>query len=207
MGVSNTLCTIFRTGLLAGGILWLTLMVSATPGAASFTASFQPCVLPPAAGAGDGVLARCQVEFAGKPGLVELVGRAPNHVREAVFRDQDNRIVQRIPVSARPFIDPENVSILVRDMNFDGLPDFGLRDFARIGANEPWQFWLWQAARNRFVFHPALSKLPNPEVSKTSRVVRSHIVDDHSDKVTTISYVWREGELVRQTLVREPGRR
>ncbi|MGI9513481.1 MAG: XAC2610-related protein [Anderseniella sp.] len=142
-------------------------------------------------------MARCRVEFAGKPGSIELVGRAPNHVREAVFRNQDNQAVQRIPISARPFIDPENVSIIVRDMNFDGMPDFGLRDFALTGANEPWQFWLWDGESSRFVFHPALSKLPNPEVSKASRVVRSHVVDSHSN-VTTITYTWREGKLVRQ---------
>ncbi|MEM9472600.1 MAG: hypothetical protein AAGA00_11590 [Pseudomonadota bacterium] len=174
------------------------------PGAASFTASFQSCALPAVAAGRDGVLARCQIEFAGHPGSVELVGRAPNHVREAVFRDQDKQTVQRIPVSARPFIDPENVSIIVRDMNFDGLPDFGLRDFARTGANEPWQFWLWEDARNRFVFHPALSQLPNPEVSPAAKVVRSHVVEDDDNKVTTITYRWHQGKLMRLTSEREP---
>ena len=142
-------------------------------------------------------MARCQIEFAGSPGSVELVGRAPNHVREAVFRDQHNLTVQRIPVSAQPFIDPENVSIIVRDMNFDGMTDFGLRDFALTGANEPWQFWLWNSESNRFEFHSALSKLPNPEVSTTSRVVRAHVVDNQNN-VTTITYTWHEGKLVRQ---------
>lgn len=186
-----------RISTIACCAFWLAVVVPFTPGGASFTASFQPCELPSISTGSDGVLARCQVEFAGKPGSIELVGRAPNHVREAVFRDRDNLTVQRIPVSARPFIDPENVSIIVRDMNFDGMPDFGLRDFALTGANEPWQFWLWDEERSRFVFHPALSKLPNPEVSKASRVVRAHVVDDH-DNVTTITYTWRGGKLVRQ---------
>jgi hypothetical protein len=167
------------------------------PGNASFTASFQPCQLPVVATGSNGVLARCQVDFAGSSGTVELVGQAPNRVHEAVFRGQNGETVQRIPVSVRPFIDPENVSIIVRDMNFDGMPDFGLRDFALTGANEPWQFWLWDRMHNRFVFHPALSKLPNPEVSPASQVVRAHVIDEQSN-VTTITYTWHKGELVQQ---------
>lgn len=202
---SNTMCSGYGNSTIACGVFWLVLVVPSILGNASFTASFQSCVLPVVATGKDGVLALCQVEFAGHPGSVELFGRAPNHVREAVFRDEDNQIVQRIPVLAQPFIDPENVSIIVRDMNFDGLPDFGLRDFARTGANEPWQFWLWETTRTRFVFHAALSKLPNPEVSKASGVVRSHVIDDHSN-VTTITYRWRKGKLMRLSSERELAR-
>lgn len=182
--------------------IWFAFVLFPSHGLASFTASFQPCELPVVAAGNDGVLARCQVEFAGNSGSVELVGRVPNHVREAVFRDEDNETVQRIPVSARPFIDPENVSIIVRDMNFDGMPDFGLRDFALTGANEPWQFWLWDTERKRFVFHPALSKLPNPEVSIASQVVRAHVVDKHGN-ITTNTYIWRKDDLVLQGSTRE----
>lgn len=202
---SNTIAAVCRNSAIACGVFWLALAVGSAPGAASFTASFQPCVLPAVAAGSDGVLARCEVEFAGHPGSVELVGQAPNHVREAVFRRADNQVIQRIPVSARPFVDPENVSIIVRDMNFDGWPDFGLRDFARTGANEPWQFWLWEVARSRFVPHSALSKLPNPEVSNISKVVRAHVVDDHGN-VTTITYKWHQGELVEQGTEREIAR-
>lgn len=202
---SNTISTVCSNCAIACGVFWLALAVQSAPGAASFTASFQPCVLPSVAVGSDGVLARCEVEFAGRPGSVELVGQAPNHVREAVFRNEGNQVIQRIAVSARPFIDPENVSIIVRDMNFDGWPDFGLRDFARTGANEPWQFWLWEAARSRFVFHSALSRLPNPEVSKASKVVRAHVMDDDSN-VTTITYKWYQGELVEQGAERETAR-
>lgn len=191
--------------MIAGSVICFVFSVFSASGIASFTASFQPCVLPVIATGSDGVLARCQVEFAGKPGWVELVGQAPNRVREAVFRNKDEKAVQRIPVSARPFIDPENVSIIVRDMNFDGMPDFGLRDFALTTANEPWQFWLWDMSRNRFVFHPALSRLPNPEVSTASQVVRAHVVDEHNN-VTTITYAWHQGKLVRQGSTREIAR-
>lgn len=198
----KTSWTEVRQRAIACCAVWLASTVMHSPGNASFTASFQPCELPVVVTGNDGVLARCLVEFAGNPGSVELVGRAPNHVREAVFRDRDNETVQRIPVSARPFIDPENVSIIVRDMNFDGMPDFGLRDFALTGANEPWQFWLWDRVHNRFVFHPALSKLPNPEVSTASQVVRAHVVDEHSN-ITTNTYTWHQGELVLQGSTRE----
>lgn len=181
------------------------LVLVPSQGLASFTASFQPCELPVVAAGRSGVLARCQVDFADSSGTVELVGEAPDQVHEAVFRSHDDRTVQRIPVSARPFIDPENVSIIVRDVNFDGKPDFGLRDFALTGLNEPWQFWLWNAQRNRFVFHPALSRLPNPEVSTAAQVVRAHIVDQNSN-ITINTYTWQNGELVLQGSTRETAR-
>ena len=202
MAVSDTIWTACRKSTITCCVMWFASTALPTSGNASFTASFQPCVLPVTAAGNDGVLARCQIEFAGNPGSVELVGRAPNHVQEAIFRDGNNETVQRIPVSARPFIDPENVSIIVRDMNFDGMPDFGLRDFALTGPNEPWQFWLWDRGHNRFVFHPALSKLPNPEVSTASQVVRAHVVDDHSN-ITTNTYTWHNGDLVLQGSARE----
>ena len=63
----------------------------------------------------------------------------------------------------------------LRDMNFDGMPDFGLRDFAVNGANEPWRFWLWDVLRRKFVYHEVLSRLPNPEVSSVSKVIRSYM--------------------------------
>ncbi len=192
-------------GALACCMIWLASATMPASGNASFTASFQPCDLPVVASGSTGVLARCQVEFAGSPGSVELVGQAPDRVAEVVFRGQDNETVQRITVSARPFIDPENVSIIVRDMNFDGMPDFGLRDFALTGANEPWQFWLWDGVRNEFVFHRGLSKLPNPEVSTASRVVRAYLVDGHNN-ITTKTYSWHKGELVLQETSREVAR-
>lgn len=198
----KTSWTAARQGAIACWAVWLASTVMLAPGNASFTASFQPCELPVIATGSTGVLARCQIDFAGGSGTVELVGQAPNQVHEAIFRGQNDETVQRITVSARPFIDPENVSIIVRDMNFDGMPDFGLRDFALTGANEPWQFWLWNAKRNRFLFHQALSKLPNPEVSTASQVVRAHVVDEHSN-VTTITYTWHKGELVQQGSTRE----
>lgn len=197
--------TKYGHGTIACCAIWFASLAFPVNGNASFTASFQPCVLPVVTVGNDGVLARCQVEFAGQTGSVELLGQAPNLVREAVFRDDNNKAVQRIVISARPFIDPENVSIIVRDMNFDGFPDFGLRDFALTGANEPWQFWLWDAAHEEFVFHPALSKLPNPEVSTASKVVRAHVVDEHNN-VTTNTYAWRKGELVLQGSTREVAR-
>lgn len=199
---SNNVWKICRNSTAAFSAIWFALVLFPLHLAASFTASFQPCKLPVVATGNDGVLARCQVEFAGNPGSVELIGRPPNHVREAVFRDTDDKIVQRIQVSARPFIDPENVSIIVRDMNFDGLPDFGLRDFALTGANEPWQFWLWDRKTSSFVFHSALSKLPNPEVSTASKVVRAHVVDDQNN-ITTNTYSWHQGELVLEGSTRE----
>jgi len=183
-----------RTATLAWCAFWLTLLVLPTYVSASFTASFQPCDLPAVTAGKSGVLARCHVDFAGKPGTVELVGRPPDQLREAVFRNHDGRIIQRIAVSARPFIDPENVSIIVRDMNFDGMSDFGLRDFAFNGANEPWKFWLWDVLRRQFVYHEVLSRLPNPEVSSMSKVVRSHVIDARNN-VTTNTYIWREGKL------------
>ncbi|NNJ74960.1 MAG: hypothetical protein HKP56_07350 [Anderseniella sp.] len=199
---SHIIWTVCRNSTTAFSAIFFALVLFPPHGLASFTASLQPCQLPVLAIGNDGVLARCQVYFAGSPGSVELVGRAPNHVREAVFRDRDKKTVQRIPVSAQPFIDPENVSIIVRDMNFDGMPDFGLRDFALTGANEPWRFWLWDRVRNSFVFHTALSKLPNPEVSTASQVVRAHVVDEH-DNITTNTYTWHQGELVLQGSTRE----
>ncbi len=199
---SNNIWTVCKNSTAAFSAICFASVLSAPHLLASFTASFQPCELPIVAVGDDGVLARCQVQFAGNPGSVELVGRAPNHVREAVFRDRDKKTVQRIAVSARPFIDPENVSIIVRDMNFDGMPDFGLRDFALSGANESWQFWLWDGVRSSFVFHPALSKLPNPEVSTASQVVRSYVVDEHSN-ITTNTYTWHKGSLVLQGAARE----
>ncbi|MEO9876892.1 MAG: hypothetical protein ABJM26_03520 [Anderseniella sp.] len=202
----NNIWTVSRTGAIAFSAIWFAFVWVPSHVLASFTASFQPCELPVVATGNDGVLARCQVEFAGSSGSVELVGRAPNHVREAIFRDEDNETIQRIPVSAQPFIDPENVSIIVRDMNFDGLPDFGLRDFALTGANEPWQFWLWDGVRDRFVFHSALSKLPNPEVSAASQVVRAYVIDEQ-DNITTNTYTWNEDELVLQGSTREVIRR
>ena len=198
----NTNWTAACQGAIACSAIWLVSTVMPAPGNASFTASFQPCELPVVAIGSNGVLARCRIDFAGGSGTVELVGQAPNQVHEAVFRGLNDETVQRIPVSARPFIDPENVSIIVRDMNFDGMSDFGLRDFALTGPNEPWQFWLWDMVQNRFVFHPALSKLPNPEVSTASQVVRAHVVDEHNN-VTTITYIWYKGELVPQSSARE----
>ncbi|MGB5215867.1 MAG: hypothetical protein WBN88_19750 [Anderseniella sp.] len=209
--VENTRCvmiglkaswTVVRQGVIACCTLGIVSVVMHSPGNASFTASFQPCELPAIATGSNGMLARCQVDFAGSSGTVELVGQAPNQVHEVVFRGQNDETVQRIPVSARPFIELENVSIIVRDMNFDGMPDFGLRDFALTGPNEPWQFWLWDRAHNRFVFHTALSKLPNPEVSTASQVVRAHVVDDHSN-ITTNTYTWHKGDLVLQGSARE----
>lgn len=202
---SNIVWTVCKNGAVALSVTCFALVLFPLHLLASFTASFQPCELPVIVTGNDGVLARCQVEFAGNPGSVELIGRAPNHVREAVFRDRDKKTVQRIPVSARPFIDPENVSIIVRDMNFDGMPDFGLRDFALTGANEAWQFWLWDSERTSFVFHSALSKLPNPEVSIASQVVRAYVVDEHNN-ITTHTYIWRKGELVLQGSTREINR-
>lgn len=199
---SNVIWTVCRKSTTAFCAIWFAVVSVPSQGFASFTASFQPCELPVLATGNDGVLARCQVDAAGNPGSVELVGRAPNHVREAVFRDRRKKTVQRIPVSAQPFIDPENVSIIVRDTNFDGMPDFGLRDFALTGANEPWQFWLWDGERNSFVFHPARSKLPNPEVSTASQVVRAYVVDEQNN-ITTNTYTWNEGELVLQGSIRE----
>ncbi|MEM7634531.1 MAG: hypothetical protein AAF299_08220 [Pseudomonadota bacterium] len=197
--------TAARRGAISCCAFWLVSFAIPVPGNASFTASFQPCELPVVAAGRSGVLARCQVDFADSSGTVELVGEAPDQVHEAVFRSYDDRTVQRIPVSARPFIDPENVSIIVRDVNFDGKPDFGLRDFALTGLNEPWQFWLWNAKRNRFVFHPALSRLPNPEVSTAAQVVRAHIVDQNSN-ITINTYTWQNGELVLQGSTRETAR-
>lgn len=202
---SHIIWTICRNSTAGFFAISLASMLLSSHLLASFTASFQPCELPVIATGHDGVLARCQVEFAGNPGSVELIGRASNHVREAVFRDRDKKTVQRIPVSARPFIDPENVSIIVRDMNFDGMPDFGLRDFALTGANEAWQFWLWDSERTSFVFHSALSKLPNPEVSTASQVVRAYVVDEHNN-ITTQTYIWRKGELMLQGSTREINR-
>jgi len=203
---SNIVWTACRNSATAFSAICFALVLFSSHLLASFTASFQPCELPFVATGNDGVLARCQVEFAGNPGSVELIGRAPNHVREAVFRDRDKKAVQRIPVSARPFIDPENVSIIVRDMNFDGMPDFGLRDFALTGANEPWQFWLWDSERNSFVFHSALSRLPNPEVSTASQAVRAHVVDEQNNVITN-TYIWQKDELVLQGSTREINRR
>jgi len=195
-----------RTIAIAFCAFWFASLVLPSFANASFTASLQPCDLPFVASGSTGVLARCQVEFAGRPGIVELVGRPPDQLREAVFRNQDGHTVQRIVTSARPFIDPENVSIIVRDMNFDGMPDFGLRDFAVNGANEPWKFWLWDALRRQFVYHEVLSRLPNPEVSKTSKVVRSHVIDA-GNNVTTNTYIWRRGELLLRDTAREPARK
>ncbi|WP_337660628.1 XAC2610-related protein [Anderseniella sp. Alg231-50] len=205
MTASKMSWTAAGQGALACCMLWLASTAVPAPGNASFTASFQPCDLPLVASGSNGVLARCQVEFAGSQGSVELVGQAPNRVTEVLFRSESNETVQRIAVSARPFIDPENVSIIVRDMNFDGMPDFGLRDFALTGANEPWQFWLWDEVLDRFVYHRALSKLPNPEVSTASQVVRAYLVDEHNN-ITTKTYSWHKGELVLQGISREVAR-
>jgi hypothetical protein len=56
--------------------------------------------------------------------------------------------------------------------------------------------------RNSFVFHSALSKLPNPEVSTASQVVRAYVVDEQNN-ITTNTYTWNEGELVLQGSTRE----
>lgn len=195
-----------RTAAIAHCGFWITSLVLPASASASFTASFQPCELPAAVSGGSGVLARCQVEFAGGMGTVELIGRPPNQLREAVFRDHAGHTVQRIAMSVRPFIDPENVSIIVRDMNFDAMPDFGIRDFSVNGANEPWKFWLWDARQNKFVYHQALSRLPNPEVSSTSRVVRSYVIGVDNN-VTTHIYIWRNGELLLRGSAVEPAGR
>ncbi len=199
-------CAIKRAVVVAWCAFCLTPLVLPTLATASFTASFQPCELPAGAAGNSSVLARCQVEFAGKTGSVELLGDAPDQLREVVFRDHDGRTVQRIAVSARPFIDPENVSIIVRDMNFDGMPDFGLRDFAVNGANEPWKFWLWDALRRQFVYHEGLSRLPNPEVSRMSKVLRSYVIDAENN-VTTNIYFWRNGKLFLRGSQLEPARK
>lgn len=194
----------------SAGLAWcafcFTSLFVPTPAGGSYTASFQPCDLPVAVADNNGVLARCHVEFAGKPGTVELIGMRPDRVRAAVFRNRDGHIVQRIAVSAHPFIDPENVSIILRDMNFDGMPDFGLRDFAVNGANEPWRFWLWDVLQRKFVYHEVLSRLPNPEVSSVSKVVRSYIVGARN-VVTTNTYIWHNGKLLLRGSVREPSRK
>ncbi len=162
---------------------------------ASFTASSQPCEVFTAGNGPARVLARCQVGYGGIQGSIELYGLPPNLVSAAVFRDASGTRHQEIPLAARPFIDPENVSISVRDMNFDGWPDFGLRDFARNGPNEPWSFWLWYQASRQFIKHEALSALPNPEASSTAHEVRSYEVD-LAGQVTVRSYIWQHGELV-----------
>jgi hypothetical protein len=162
---------------------------------ASFTASFQPCELQYRQTGRGNVLARCDIDFAGKQAVVELIGTAPNHVSEVVFKSGDGSLVRRLAMSARPFIDPENVSITVRDMNFDGWPDFGIRDFSTNGPNEPWSFWLWSEAARAFVFHEQLSALPNPEVSQRLRAVRS-FVEVSPGKIRTDSYEWRGDRLV-----------
>ena len=57
-------------------VYWVTSLVLPTlPPCGSYTASFQPCDLPVArCGKQLVILARCHVEFAGKPGTVELIG-------------------------------------------------------------------------------------------------------------------------------------
>ena len=194
-----------RVVVLAGWCCCLLLQLLPTRAIASFTSSFQPCELPTSTIARDAVLARCHVEFAGQAGTVELVGTRPDLVHTVVFRRLDGTVLQRLAISARPLIDPENVSISLRDMNFDRMADFGLRDFAVDGPNEPWKFWLWDVHQNKFVYHEMLSHLPNPEAGAKSKVVRSYVVDDRNN-VTTNIYAWRDGKLVLLESIRDTTR-
>jgi hypothetical protein len=104
------------------------------------------------------------------------------------------KLLQEIPydAAASPNLG-HSVRINAEDVNFDGYTD--LRILVSGGsANAYYDFWLWNPARQKFVFHAALSKLSSPKFDAQSKTVCSFTHISATDS-TVETYRFQDGQL------------
>ena len=178
-------------------------MALPTAGWATFAANDLSCSIH--APAKPGLLARCEGPFKG-PGqsiTIELHGAAPNKVQTVRLKFADQALpTQNIALKARPVIDLETVGVLFMDFNFDGFEDLAVMRFLPAGANVPYQVYLFDPKRGKFLGHEALSAITAPEVLADTKEIVSRWQDGAARSGRDL-YRWTNGVLTLQERIEE----
>ena len=100
---------------------------------------------------------------------LSLGGTAPNHVQSIALSLDGAPAFQNLPVDAAPPITASDVGLVLADMNFDRLVDFGLMTTATGGPQGIYLWFVFQADNKGFMASPGLSALPDPRPDAVSQ--------------------------------------
>ncbi len=136
---------------------------------ASYTATGQPCELFPDPARPD-ILAICSADLD-----ITLIGQRPNKVRAIAFSHPDsNQPVQTLTLTATPLIDPETVSIMFIDFNFDDHKDFAIMPRISNGENVKYLYFLYNIKTRQFEASTDMQAIVNPEIVPSEKLIRSY---------------------------------
>jgi len=139
------------------------------PAFASYAATGQPCQLSPEPTKPE-ILAICTGDI-----TITLIGTRPNKVRAIIFSNPTTgKPDQTLKLTATPLIDPETVSIMLVDFNFDGHKDFAITPRVSTSDNVQYRFFLYNPHSKKFQARPELSTIVNPEVNRQQKHIRSY---------------------------------
>lgn len=147
------------------------LLVSSIPAAATYTASGQFCKIHTNAT----TLAECIVDYADSEMLISLVGERPNNVKKIQFKlPLQTKPFQTISLSVTPLIDPETVTIMYLDFNFDGYEDFAIMTEISSNENTQYRYFLYDPSTAKFVENKPMRQISNPEILEGSKKIRAY---------------------------------
>jgi hypothetical protein len=141
---------------------------------AAYSASGQYCQLPDRLAPAN-LLATCNMQLGENSITVKLTGNRPYTVKNISFSvDGSNLPFQTIQQRAHPLIDPETVSIMLLDFNFDGWTDFAiLRNFTDSKPSH-YIYYLYDPTQKKFVFSRKMAVIINPVVDKANKHILSY---------------------------------
>lgn len=146
------------------------LLTLSTTSFAAYTATGQFCTLSPDKNNAK-VLASCDVDT----GKIVLIGAPPNKVSEVRFLHPANKQPRQIlELKATPLIDPETVSIMFVDFNFDGHKDFAIMPKLQASENVKYLYFLYQPKTGRYQASSEMAPIVNPEVNRSEKHIRSY---------------------------------
>lgn len=93
----------------------------------------------------------------------------------SVYAKENHKLIQTINVPENYFSCdiPPNKIFLINDINFDGLPDFMVRQFLPAAPNIPYYWWYFNSSTQQFERDTALEEITSPEFDTEQKLIIS----------------------------------
>lgn len=118
-----------------------------------------------------------------------------NAIMEISVYDAVNKHVQTI-IPGENCMDGRADELLeIKDMNFDGIEDFGMAEFLPAGPNIPYFYWLYDTMSHRFVRNNDLEEISSAEFHPETKTIHEFWRGNAATHGWG-NYAWENGRLV-----------